>query len=80
MTLAVSNGQYIWYHGWRDAQAVDVGDPVDVVEEPRLVWCWVSFWGLSIHCQPRGKVFIAIKTWGQVGVGVSWRRGADHKR
>ena len=37
MTLAVSNGQYIWCHKRQDAQAVDAGDHVDVVEEPRLV-------------------------------------------
>lgn len=80
MTLSMSNGQYIWGHRWQDAQTVDVGDFVNMVEELRLVWYWESFWGLSINRKPREKVFITIKTWGQVEVGVNWQHGADYKK
>lgn len=80
MTFSVSNGQYIWGHRRRDAQTVDVGDSVDVVEEPRLVWCRESFRRLLNVCEARGKVFITCRPRGQVGVGVSRRRGANYKR
>ncbi len=80
MTFFVSNGQYTRGHGRWNAQAVDVGDPVDVVEESRFVWCQESFRGLFNSRRFRGKVFITSWTRGQVGVGVSQRRGVDYKR
>lgn len=37
MTLPVSNRQYIWGDGWKDAQTVNIDESVYVIEKPRLV-------------------------------------------
>ncbi len=37
MTLTVCNPQYIWCHGWRDTQTMDVGEPIHVVEKLSLI-------------------------------------------
>ncbi len=43
MTLTMSNGQYIWSHGWRDTQTLDVCESVDVIEKLRFVRSGQSF-------------------------------------
>lgn len=58
MFFSMSNNQCIRGYGWRDTYTVDISEPIYVVKEPRLVWCWESSRDLFNIYETRRKVFI----------------------